>query len=48
MDMAFHPDGETVVIANHNGGSLAVCNLERGEVLRTVSAGTGVESLSFF
>jgi DNA-binding beta-propeller fold protein YncE len=48
MDMAFHADGETVLIANHNGGSVAVCNLERGEVLRTVQAGVGVETLSFF
>jgi DNA-binding beta-propeller fold protein YncE len=48
MDMAFHEDGETVLIANHNGGSLAVCNLERGEVLRTVPAGAGIETLSFF
>ncbi|WP_300611207.1 hypothetical protein [Trebonia sp.] len=48
MNMAFHEDGETVVIANHNEGSLAVCNLKRGEVLRTVQAGVGVETLSFF
>jgi len=48
MNVAFHDDGETVVIANHNEGSLAVCNLERGEVLRTVRAGVGIESLLFF
>jgi len=48
MNMAFHEDGETVLIANHNEGSLAVCNLQRGEVLRTVRAGAGVEALSFF
>ena len=48
MNMAFHADGETVLIANHNEGTLAVCNLARGEVLRTVQAGVGVEALSFF
>ncbi len=48
MNMAFHEDGETVLIANHNEGSLAVCNLARGEVVRTVQAGVGVETLSFF
>jgi DNA-binding beta-propeller fold protein YncE len=48
MDMAFHEDGETVIIANHNDGSLAVCDLERGEVVRTVEAGVGIETLSFF
>jgi len=48
MNMAFHEDGETVLIANHNEGSLAVCNLPRAEVLRTVQAGVGIEALSFF
>jgi 6-phosphogluconolactonase (cycloisomerase 2 family) len=48
MNMAFHDDGDTVVIANHNDGSLAVCSLQRGEVLHTVQAGVGVETLSFF
>jgi YVTN family beta-propeller protein len=48
MDVAFHEDGETAIIANHNEGSLAVCNLERGEVMRTVEAGVGIETLSFF
>jgi DNA-binding beta-propeller fold protein YncE len=48
MNMAFHADGETVLIANHNEGSLAVCDLPRAAVLRTVQAGVGVEALSFF
>jgi DNA-binding beta-propeller fold protein YncE len=48
MNMAFHEDGETVLIANQNEGSLAVCNLARAEVLRTVPAGLGIETLSFF
>ena len=48
MNMAFHADGRTLVIANQNEGTLAVCDLERAEVLRTVRAGVGVETLSFF
>ena len=48
MNMAFHGDGRTVLIANQNEGTLAVCDLERAEVLRTVRAGVGVEALSFF
>ena len=48
MNMAFHPDGRTVLIANQNEGTLSVCDLERAEVLRTVHAGAGVEALSFF
>ena len=48
MNMAFHPDGRTVLIANQNEGTLCVCDLDRAEVLRTVRAGIGVEALSFF
>ncbi len=48
MNMAFHGDGRTLVIANQNEGTLAVCDLEQAEVLRTVRAGVGVETLSFF
>jgi DNA-binding beta-propeller fold protein YncE len=48
MNMAFHPDGQIVVTANHNAGSLAVVDLEQGEVLRTVPAGVGIEILSFY
>ena len=48
MNMAFHPDGRTVLIANQNEGTLSVCDLDRAEVLRTVRAGTGIEALAFF
>jgi DNA-binding beta-propeller fold protein YncE len=48
MDMAFHPDGRTVVIANQNDGTISVVDLPEGEVLRTVDAGAGIESLSFY
>ena len=48
MNMAFHPDGRTVLIANQNDGTLAVCDLERAEVRRTVRAGAGIETLSFY
>jgi len=47
MNMAFHPEGSIPLTANHDAGSLAVVDLERGEVLRTVPAGVGVETLSF-
>jgi YVTN family beta-propeller protein len=48
MNMAFHADGRTVLIANQNDGTLAVCDLDLAEVRRTVGAGIGVEALSFF
>jgi DNA-binding beta-propeller fold protein YncE len=48
MNMAFHPDGRTAVIANHNAGSVSVVDLEQGHVRRTVPAGVGIETLSYF
>jgi WD40 repeat protein len=48
MNMAFHAGGRIVLTANHNAGSPAVVDLERAEVLRTVPAGVGVETLSFY
>jgi hypothetical protein len=39
--------GRTVVIGIHGEGTLAICDLERAEVRRTVAAGIGVETLSF-
>jgi hypothetical protein len=48
MNMAFHPDGHTLLTANHDAGSLAVVDLEQAEVLRTVPAGVGIETLSFY
>jgi hypothetical protein len=48
MNMAFHQDGRILLTANHDAGSLAVVDLERAEVLCTVPAGVGVETLSFY
>lgn len=48
MNMAFTDDGRTVLIANHDAGTLSVVELETGQVVRTVAAGKGVETLGFF
>lgn len=48
MNMAFHPDGRLVLIANQDEGSISVVDMEAAEVLRTVKAGVGPETLSFF
>ena len=48
MNMAFHRDGRTVLIANQGEGTLAVVDLESAEVKRTVPAGSGIETLSFY
>lgn len=48
MDMGFHQDGETVLVANHDEGTLAIVDLKTGGVRRTIAAGEGVEILSFY
>jgi len=48
MDMAFHEDGRTVLIANHDAGSISVVDLASGQVVRTLACGKGVETLSFY
>jgi hypothetical protein len=48
MNMAFHENGRIVLIGNQNESTIAVCDLEQAEVLRTFRAGVGVEALSFF
>jgi DNA-binding beta-propeller fold protein YncE len=48
MNMAFHQDGRTVLIGNQDDGTISVVDLELAEVSRTLPAGEGVETLSFF
>ena len=48
MNMAFHQDGRTVLIANQHDGTIAVVDLGSAEVSRSLAAGKGVETLSFF
>ena len=48
MNMAFHADGRTVLIANQGDGTICVVDLASAEVLRSVPVGQGVETLSFF
>ena len=48
MNMAFHADRRTVLIANQGEGTIFVVDLASAEVLRSVPVGEGVETLSFF
>ena len=48
MDMAFTPNGRTVIIGNQGDGTLSVVDLESGHLTRVVTAGHGVETLSYF
>lgn len=48
MDMAFHENGRTVLIANHDASTISVVDLHAGETTSTFACGTGVETLSFY
>lgn len=47
MDMAFHPDGQTVLVGNQGDGTITVVDLVSAAT-RTIKAGIGVETLAFF
>jgi len=48
MGFAFSPDGKTAVVANHDDGTVSVIDLATAQVTKTVAAGTGVETLTFY
>lgn len=45
---AFSQDGKTMLVCNHDGGTVSVIDLTKMEVVKTFNAGTGVETLSYF
>ncbi len=48
MDMAFHPDGQRVIIGNQGDGTLSVIDLASGLELARPEVGIGVEALAFY
>ena len=48
MGFAFAPDGRTVLVANDGDGTVTVIDLAARQVVKTVKAGTGIETLSYF
>lgn len=48
MGFAFSADGKTAIVGNHGDGTASVIDLERAAVTRTVPAGEGVETLTFY
>ncbi|WP_157954061.1 YncE family protein [Microbulbifer sp. A4B17] len=48
MDMAFHPNGQTVVIGNQGDGTLSVIDLPSKQESERPKVGVGVEALGFF
>ena len=48
MGVAFHPDGNTALVANHGSGRITVVDLASARPVREFPMGVGVETLAFF
>ena len=48
MGIAFSADGKTALVANHGDGTVSVVDLESASVTRTFTAGTGIETLTYY
>jgi len=46
--IAYAPNGTTALISNHGDGTISVLDLAKGEVVDTFTAGTGIETLSYY
>jgi DNA-binding beta-propeller fold protein YncE len=46
--IAYAPDGETALISNHGDGTISVLDFAKGQVVRSFTAGTGIETLSYY
>jgi DNA-binding beta-propeller fold protein YncE len=48
MGFAFSADGKTALSANHGDGSVSVIDLDKGQVVQQFTAGTGIETLTYY
>jgi YVTN family beta-propeller protein len=48
MGFAISGDGKTALVANHGDGTVSVIDLKEGRVVNTFTAGTGIETLTYF
>lgn len=46
--IAYSPDGKTVLVSNHGDGTISVIDLAEKKVVQTFTAGTGIETLSYY
>jgi YVTN family beta-propeller protein len=46
--IAYAPDSATALVSNHGDGTISVLDLATGEVIATFTAGTGIETLSYY
>ncbi len=48
MGFAASADGKTLLVANHGDGTVSVIDLKEGRVVKTFTAGTGIETLTYY
>jgi DNA-binding beta-propeller fold protein YncE len=46
--IAFSADGKTALVSNHGDGTISVIDIAQGKVVQTFTAGTGIETLSYY
>jgi YVTN family beta-propeller protein len=46
--VAFTADGKTALVSNHGDGTISVIDVAKGQVTKSLKAGTGIETLAFF
>lgn len=46
--IAYSADGKTALVSNHGDGTISVIDLVKKEVVRSFTAGTGIETLAYY
>ncbi|MEP6960500.1 MAG: YncE family protein [Acidobacteriota bacterium] len=46
--IAYSADGKTALVSNHGDGTISVIDLAQDKVVQTFTAGTGIETLSYY
>lgn len=46
--IAYAPNGTTALVSNHGDGTISVLDLAKGKIVDTFTAGTGIETLSYY
>jgi YVTN family beta-propeller protein len=46
--IAYSADGKTALVSNHGDGTVSVIDLAKKQVVRTIAAGTGIETLAYY
>ena len=46
--IAYSADGKTALVSNHGDGTVSVIDLAKKQVVRTFTAGTGIETLTYY